>query len=243
MGRRRRKTSRTARERVQPARPGCERPARMGFARGETGGMARQSRCPVVVASSEWVRGMHGSSRTARARGKAAVAPGSEPVKRGAALSAFRGAPLAALDRTRALRLEGDQVGRADPARGGGPAPTLGTRGTVPSRGVGAERGSRWPYRRPVGRARRIVAAVGAAFEGSPVRTRRARRLPRLALSAQEAADALGMSLRHFERHVQPHLRIRYSGQLRLVPIAELERWLAEQPSVRGGAASGGDDA
>jgi hypothetical protein len=60
-----------------------------------------------------------------------------------------------------------------------------------------------------------------------------ARRLPRdeklqLALSRQQAADALGISLRHFQRHVQPHLRCVYSGHLRLYPVRELERWLAE---------------
>ncbi|WP_249010558.1 hypothetical protein [Conexibacter sp. DBS9H8] len=33
------------------------------------------------------------------------------------------------------------------------------------------------------------------------------------------------MSLRHFQRHVQPQLRCIHSGQLRLYPVAELERW------------------
>jgi hypothetical protein len=52
---------------------------------------------------------------------------------------------------------------------------------------------------------------------------------PRLTLSRREAAAALGVSLRHFQRHVQPHLRCIYSGQLRLYPVAELERWMKEQ--------------
>jgi hypothetical protein len=52
---------------------------------------------------------------------------------------------------------------------------------------------------------------------------------PRLALSRRDAATALGMSLRHFQRHVQPHVRCVYCGQLRLFPVAELERWLTEQ--------------
>jgi hypothetical protein len=52
---------------------------------------------------------------------------------------------------------------------------------------------------------------------------------PQLALSRRDAAAALGMSLRHFQRHVQPHLRCVYSGQLRLFPVAELERWVNEQ--------------
>jgi hypothetical protein len=37
------------------------------------------------------------------------------------------------------------------------------------------------------------------------------------------------MSLRHFQRHVQPQLRCIYCGQLRLYPVAELERWVSEQ--------------
>jgi hypothetical protein len=45
----------------------------------------------------------------------------------------------------------------------------------------------------------------------------------RLAYSRKQAAEALGMSLRHFQRHVQPHLRCVYSGQLRLYPRSELE--------------------
>jgi hypothetical protein len=52
--------------------------------------------------------------------------------------------------------------------------------------------------------------------------------IPRLALSREEAAAALGMSLDSFERHVQPTLRLVRRGRLRLVPVGELERWLAE---------------
>jgi hypothetical protein len=58
----------------------------------------------------------------------------------------------------------------------------------------------------------------------------RSRREPlRLALSRSEAAAALGMSLRHFQRHVQPRLRCIYSGQLRMYPVSELERWINEE--------------
>lgn len=49
--------------------------------------------------------------------------------------------------------------------------------------------------------------------------------IPRLLLTREEAASALGMSLRHFQRHVQPHLRCVYSGQLRLYRPSDLERW------------------
>jgi hypothetical protein len=52
--------------------------------------------------------------------------------------------------------------------------------------------------------------------------------IPRLALTREEAAAALGMSLDSFERHVQPTLRLVRRGRMRLVPIDELRRWLSE---------------
>jgi hypothetical protein len=50
----------------------------------------------------------------------------------------------------------------------------------------------------------------------------------RAALTRAEAAAALGMSLRTFERRVQPHIRLVVSGQLKLVPPSELDRWARE---------------
>lgn len=50
----------------------------------------------------------------------------------------------------------------------------------------------------------------------------------RLLLTRREAAAALGVSLSHFQRHVQPHLRCVYSGQLRLYRPSDLERWAAK---------------
>jgi hypothetical protein len=55
--------------------------------------------------------------------------------------------------------------------------------------------------------------------------------IPRLALSREEAAAALGMSLNSFERHVQPTIRLVRLGRMRLVPGSELERWLGENAS------------
>lgn len=60
--------------------------------------------------------------------------------------------------------------------------------------------------------------------------------VPRVALTREEAAAALGMSLAHFRRHVQPHLRLVRSGSVRLVPVAELERWADENATLAGGA-------
>ena len=55
----------------------------------------------------------------------------------------------------------------------------------------------------------------------------------RLLLTRAEAAEMLGVSMRHFERHVQPHLPCIYSGQLRLYRPADLERWVDDQATVR----------
>ncbi len=52
--------------------------------------------------------------------------------------------------------------------------------------------------------------------------------VPRLALTREEAAAALGMSLDSFERHVQPTLGMVRVGRMRLVPVTELARWVDE---------------
>jgi hypothetical protein len=59
------------------------------------------------------------------------------------------------------------------------------------------------------------------------------RTVPRLLLSRREAAAALGMSLRHFQRHVQPYVCCVYSGQLRLYRPRDLERWAEDEACRR----------
>jgi excisionase family DNA binding protein len=54
------------------------------------------------------------------------------------------------------------------------------------------------------------------------------RYVPRLSLTKAEAAEALGVSLRTFERKVQPNVKVWREGKLRLIPLVELERFLAE---------------
>ena len=46
-----------------------------------------------------------------------------------------------------------------------------------------------------------------------------------VALSRENAARALDMSLDSFERYVQPELRLIRKGRLRLVPRVEIEKW------------------
>jgi hypothetical protein len=63
--------------------------------------------------------------------------------------------------------------------------------------------------------------------------------VPRVALTREEAAAALGVSLSHFKRNVQPHLRLIYSGSVRLVPVVELEAW-ADRTATLAGPGPGG---
>lgn len=58
-----------------------------------------------------------------------------------------------------------------------------------------------------------------------------------LALNRGQAAEALGMSLSHFKRHVAPEVRCVYSGSLRLYPVADLQAWLDRQSCTGGKAA------
>ena len=50
----------------------------------------------------------------------------------------------------------------------------------------------------------------------------------KLTLSKTEAAQALGVSVDHLERHILPAMRVVRSGRLVLVPVRELERWVDE---------------
>jgi hypothetical protein len=58
--------------------------------------------------------------------------------------------------------------------------------------------------------------------------------VPRIALTREEAALALGISLRHFERHVQPYIRVVRSGSVRVVPVTELEHWVERAATLAG---------
>lgn len=51
---------------------------------------------------------------------------------------------------------------------------------------------------------------------------------PRYALTPPEAAASIGCGQTHFEENVAPALRVIRSGRKRLIPVTELERWVAE---------------
>jgi excisionase family DNA binding protein len=49
---------------------------------------------------------------------------------------------------------------------------------------------------------------------------------PTLALSPEAAAESLGVSRDHFDKHILPELRVTRPGRRILIPVVELERWL-----------------
>ncbi len=55
--------------------------------------------------------------------------------------------------------------------------------------------------------------------------------VPRIALTPPEAAAAIGVGPDFFDANVAPELRLIRRGRKRLVPVAELERWVAESAS------------
>jgi excisionase family DNA binding protein len=67
-----------------------------------------------------------------------------------------------------------------------------------------------------------IAARVAAQVSVSP---------PRLSLRIEEASAALGVSPDYFRENIAPELRIVRDGRLRLVPVAELQRWLERHAS------------
>ena len=60
----------------------------------------------------------------------------------------------------------------------------------------------------------------------SAIHEKRGPTKPRLALSPNEAAEALGVSRDFFDHHILPELRIVRRGRRRLIPVRELERWI-----------------
>jgi hypothetical protein len=55
--------------------------------------------------------------------------------------------------------------------------------------------------------------------------------IPRIALTPPEAAAAIGVGPDFFDANVAPELRLIRRGRKRLIPVAELERWTAENAS------------
>jgi hypothetical protein len=52
--------------------------------------------------------------------------------------------------------------------------------------------------------------------------------VPRLSLTVQEACAAIGVSWDTWREHVEPDVKLVRLGTRKVVPVAELQRWLAE---------------
>lgn len=57
--------------------------------------------------------------------------------------------------------------------------------------------------------------------------------LPRFLYTREESARILGMSLSHFQRHVQPYIACVYSGQLRQYRPEDLKAWAEREACER----------
>lgn len=66
------------------------------------------------------------------------------------------------------------------------------------------------------------------------VKLRATYEVPKLALSIEETCAALGISWDLWDQHVRPEVRMIRVGRRRLVPVAELQRWLAEHAELDG---------
>src|SRR5215211_5979272 len=55
--------------------------------------------------------------------------------------------------------------------------------------------------------------------------------IPRAALTVPEAAASFAVGPDFFDQYIRPELRVIRRGSKRLVPVAELERWAAENAS------------
>lgn len=57
---------------------------------------------------------------------------------------------------------------------------------------------------------------------------------PRLVVTREEAAEALGLSVDSFDRHVRPEIRVLRTGRRLGIPVSELQKWI-DRNSVRAG--------
>lgn len=64
------------------------------------------------------------------------------------------------------------------------------------------------------------------------VKLRATYEVPKMALTIEEACTALGISWDLWREHVAPEVRMVRLGRRRLVPIAELQKWLAEHAEL-----------
>lgn len=72
------------------------------------------------------------------------------------------------------------------------------------------------------------MSSASSSRDAVHVRAGALANVPRLALSVAEACEALGVGWDFWAEHVAPDVRIVRRGRRKLVPLAELTRWLDE---------------
>jgi excisionase family DNA binding protein len=63
-------------------------------------------------------------------------------------------------------------------------------------------------------------------FDVSDVQAALKPRTPALALTVEQACDALSIGYDTWKAHVEPEIRLVRLGRRKLIPVKELERWL-----------------
>lgn len=87
------------------------------------------------------------------------------------------------------------------------------------------------------GSAHRPSVAASTCRASLGARAKRPRRSPPpLLVTKEDAARALGMSISHFQRHVQSEIKCVYSGQLTLYHYSDLKRWAEDEATIGGRA-------
>lgn len=81
--------------------------------------------------------------------------------------------------------------------------------------------------RRPLALAER-QAGEPSAKQQLPTPTLTGPATPALALTVEQAAAAMSVSYDTFHEQIEPQLRLVRLGRRKLIPVAELERWLDE---------------
>jgi len=74
--------------------------------------------------------------------------------------------------------------------------------------------------------ATRVTAMAPIATRSAATRRAQKRSAPALALSVEQACDALGVSWDTWKEHIAPDMRIVRVGRRKLIAVSELQRWL-----------------
>jgi excisionase family DNA binding protein len=77
-------------------------------------------------------------------------------------------------------------------------------------------------------RSRSLAEMAPTATRPAGTLSSRKRSAPTLALSVEQACDALGVSWDTWNEHIAPDMRIVRIGRRKLIAVSELQRWLED---------------